>query len=478
MRYRVHPGTELTADVLCRLIEKYKLQSGRLRKLYGYYLGEERRKDCPDACTNLAKYITDTATGYFAGIPPKYVFDDPALGERMQGIFDANDETSVNYRIAEDMSICGVGYDLVWLDEQSEIRITALEPTQVFLICESTVEEKPVAAVRIWQDDTEEGSMTAYGELYTPDTVMDFLYDGTVRFGESRAHNFDGIPITEYRNNRHCQGDFEWSVRNIDLYNTTLSNASSDLQSIANAFLAISGMQGTDEDDIKQLNASRVANLPADGRMEYVTKNLNDTAISNHEKTLKEDILQVAGVPDLSDESFAGNVSGIALEFKLWPLDQLRAKKQQGMDEGLFKRLKLIASALALKGTPTGDIENSVAIRYTRNMPRDTSATVDNVQKLNGIVSEETLFGLLEPVTGVAVADEMERMGQYATEVGLPEEQEAQTSTLNGAQITALLNIIAQIKAGTLTRAGGLSIAVSTLGIDRAAAETFIEEQA
>lgn len=47
--------------------------------------------------------------------------------------------------------------------------------------------------------------------------------------------------------------------------------------------------------------------------------------------------------------------------------------------------------------------------------------------------------------------------------------------TLNGAQITALLSVIEQIKAGTLSRDSGIAIAVSGLGITEDAAKQIIK---
>lgn len=51
-----------------------------------------------------------------------------------------------------------------------------------------------------------------------------------------------------------------------------------------------------------------------------------------------------------------------------------------------------------------------------------------------------------------------------------------QTSMLNGAQISSLMNVIKMVKEGSVTRSEAISIIVSTLGISRENAESFIEE--
>lgn len=80
------------------------------------------------------------------------------------------------------------------------------------------------------------------------------------------------------------------------------------------------------------------------------------------------------------------------------------------MDKGLFNRLKLVAAGLRVKGQNAPEnISEFTTIAYTRNMPRDKTTDIDAAVKLNGIVSDNTIFKLLEPVTGVTVADETEK---------------------------------------------------------------------
>ena len=56
-------------------------------------------------------------------------------------------------------------------------------------------------------------------------------------------------------------------------------------------------------------------------------------------------------------------------------------------------------------------------------------------------------------------------------------DDEASVSTLNGAQISSLMNVIAMVKNGSVTRTEAIAIITSTLGISRDTAEQFIEER-
>lgn len=54
---------------------------------------------------------------------------------------------------------------------------------------------------------------------------------------------------------------------------------------------------------------------------------------------------------------------------------------------------------------------------------------------------------------------------------------EDKLTTLNGAQISSLMNVISMVKNGTVTRNEGISIVTSTLGIGRDVAETYFEQK-
>ena len=55
-------------------------------------------------------------------------------------------------------------------------------------------------------------------------------------------------------------------------------------------------------------------------------------------------------VPHLCDESFGGNLSGVAIAYKLWGLEQLCAMKERKFKKGLQRRIELITNILNIKG--------------------------------------------------------------------------------------------------------------------------------
>ena len=409
----VFRGEKLTEKDVWGFLNRHRCEADIARD-FDYYLGRARPykgripEGRPDnrANTNLAKYICDTATGYFVGIPPKYKYTDRALEQALTEIFDRCDEGQIDYEIAENMSICGTGYDLVYIGEEGNIAIAALDPRQCFVIRGPEIGSEPIAGVRYWSENGR-----TRGEVYLPGETRRFREEGSgIVYTDSAATPFGAVNMTEYPNNRFLAGDFEQAIDNIDAYNLTLSYVTDDLQSIANAYLVLSGMEKPDEEALDVLRNERVIGLPSDGGAAYITKDINDSAIENHKRTLRRDILEIAGVPDLTDERFSGNLSGIAIQYKLWGVDQLFAKKSRLMDKGLFRRARLIADALyATRNIYIPDVAKGMAVEFKPNIPSDAAADIDNAVKLREIVSEETLLEMVASATGVSTADEEER---------------------------------------------------------------------
>lgn len=204
-----------------------------------------------------------------------------------------------------------------------------------------------LAAVRLFAG---EGSLTQ-GVLYTPELLVPFTWDGSGVTLDAAEKNLLGIiPLVPFYNNCQGCGDFEMVTGLVDAYNILLSGALDDMQSVANAFLALYGMQGTTQKDIDQANRTRILSLSEGGRAEFVVKNLNHEALGQLEGNLRRSILQLSMTPDLCDEHFAGNTSGIALQYKLWGIEQVRSAKERTFTDGVKKLL----AALSARGGAAG----------------------------------------------------------------------------------------------------------------------------
>lgn len=373
------------------------------QRLYDYYRGEQpvnKGEAVRGRPNNLLRapfprYITEVHTGYFLGIPPALAYGEAAAGERYTALSRDLDLPHLYFDLGRDLSICGAGFALVWA-ERSGVRVCRCDPCDCFAIRSGDAGAPLLAAVRLFAGCKGE----TRGVLYTAERLIPFVRDGTgVTLGTAEENLLHTIPLLSFYNNCQGMGDFEMVTGLVDAYNVLLSGALDDMQSVANAFLALYGMQGTTQKDIDNANRTRILSLSEGGRAEFVVKNLNHEALGQLETNLRRSILQLSMTPDLCDEHFAGNSSGVALQYKLWGIEQVRAAKERTFTDGLRGLLAVLTAGEQLMGRNI-DLTGGTAAFY-KNLPQDNAALAETLLSLSPVLSAQTILENLPWVTDV-----------------------------------------------------------------------------
>ena len=383
------------------------------QRLYDYYRGEQpvnKGEAVRGRPNNLLRapfprYITEVHTGYFLGIPPALAYGEAAAGERYTALSRELALPHLYFDLGRDLSICGAGFALVWA-ERSGVRVCRCDPCDCFAIRSGDAGAPLLAAVRLLAG----GKGETRGVLYTAERLIPFVWDGTgVTLGTAEENLLHTIPLLPFYNNCQGVGDFEMVTGLVDAYNVLLSGALDDMQSVANAFLALYGMQGTTQKDIDNANRTRILSLSEGGRAEFVVKNLNHEALGQLETNLRRSILQLSMTPDLCDEHFAGNSSGVALQYKLWGIEQVRAAKERTFTDGLRGLLAVLTAGERLMGRNI-DLTGGTAAFY-KNLPQDNSALAETLLSLSPVLSAQTILENLP-----WVADVQEELRRKAAE--------------------------------------------------------------
>jgi SPP1 family phage portal protein len=400
--------------ILEHLIEKH--QPARAEKLQDYYIGKhdilDRRMADPTKpnnkiVNNLAAYITDTLTGYFMGKPVSYSADEgnEEYLETLQLLFDDNDEQDQNAELAKGQSVQGVDYELLYLDEEANVRFANMNRQSVIYVETDDVAAEPALAVRIYDIDVIGGEQRHYYDVYTEDEIITYEMV-TVNEAKSlreigrQRHFFGGVPVVAYMNNEEMLGDFEGVMTLIDAYNQAQSDTANDFEYFTDAYLKLTGIK-LDDEQIATMRENRVIGLPdKECSADWLIKELNDAAIENFKNRLRKDIHALSKTPNLTDEQFAGQLSGVAIAYKMWGMEQIAAIKERKFKKGLQRRLELITNILNLKGKQYD--WKAINITFSRNMPQNLVEIVQMVSQLKGIVSDETLLSQLPFVEDVA----------------------------------------------------------------------------
>ncbi|MFR7391920.1 MAG: phage portal protein [Anaerostipes hadrus] len=404
--YRISPDEELTDAKLSRFIARHAAESMfRYKQLQDAYETDFpifHKKPKPEwkpdnrIAVNFAKYIVDTMNGYFIGNPIKIIVDggEETIEKYIEFLDQYNDQDDNNAELSKICSIYGKGYEMYYNDEDGNVGIIYLDPTEAFMIYDDSVLKRERYFVRLYRDEDN----VLHGSVSDQEKVRWFTIKGKIVWNEQeQLHYFNGVPATEYRENKECQGIFEPVMSIINAFNKAISEKANDVDYFADAYLKIIGSL-LDEDELKHIRSDRVINFDGDGEsviVDFLQKPNGDTTQENLLDRLQNLIFLIAMVANISDENF-GTSSGIAMAYKLQGMSNLRKTKERKFTSGMNRRYKLIFSnpGNAMKK----DDWVKLHYKFTPNVPANLLEESQIAQNLSGVVSQETQLGVLSVV--------------------------------------------------------------------------------
>lgn len=410
---------ELTIEDIEGYIKRFKQERDRMIKLKDYYLGkhdilnrEDKKDTAPDnrLVNAFPKYITDMHVGYFVGQPILYSAndlkseEDDALLEKLMEIFKYNDEQEENLELAKMCSIMGKAYELMWVDDDANVRFNYIDPAEMFVIYDMSIEKKILYAVRFYEYD-DAGIKTRYVEVYDSKTVRYYEGVGGLKLAKETPHYYGDVPVILYENNKEQQGDFEPVMTLIDSYDLSASNTLNDMEQFTDAYLVLVNMLGTDDEDVKKLRDDRVLLIDDNGDAKWLIKDVNDAWVENYKNRTQRDIHKFSYTPDMTDENFGSNLSGVSLRYKLLAMEQLRSNKERKFKKGLQRRIELICNFLKITNkelTYTG-----IDMQFNNTLPINVLETAQIISTLSPFLSKETLIEQLPFVENAK--EEMEK---------------------------------------------------------------------
>ena len=393
-----------------KLIDNHKLYISHYRDLQAMYDTKNairgRVKSDPTVPNNkiahsYANYIVTASVGYFMGKPIGYTFPDE-YGPIFDDIYKYNDESAVNMKLATDCSIFGQAVEMLFMDENSDIRFAPVDVTEIIVIRQPDVIGDIHTVIRHWdEEDIVEDKTITYVEVYYKDRVERYSYEGHTCYGEAESveeHPFGDVPFIVYDNNDSKMGDFEPVIDLINAYDQAQSDTANDFESFTDCYLKVVGAS-LDPEMAQQLKELKVFNFPdPEGNVEFVTKNINDSATENYKNRLDNDIHKFSFVPNMSDENFASNASGVAMQYKLAGLNYKAATKEALFKKGLLRRIELICNIVNITSSEPIDIIQDVSIKFTRNTIDNLQEQADLANKVAKLISKESVLELLRDI--------------------------------------------------------------------------------
>lgn len=345
--------------------------------------------------------IVDFKTGYFAGKPAVYSYADTVESKEDTGGEEARDEASkalsdfvarnnmydVDMDITKFAAIAGYAGRMFYHDTDGNERCMALPSYETIVLSETSIME-PKYGIRyyktiglggeeIWKAEFDDGKTIRFYEGFAggltekPEKAMPNLFGFCA---------IQGIP-----NNSEMLGDVEKVMELIDAYDRTVSDENNEIDSFANAYMAFENVEMDDEEIRKGQRTGAFqyfssGNQP--GSIHFITKDINDAFVEHHLERLEENIYRFSKTPNMADENFSQNASGVAMKFKLTGLEAKCGMFQAKMITAGVYMFKLLAGCWAKKRIPCDPLQ--CYITFKRNFPVDLQ---NEAQAVSAIIS-------------------------------------------------------------------------------------------
>ena len=433
-------GTQrISVSFLNKLIDTHTRKiAPNYRKWQNLYEGKHKilkkkpadaNKPCNRLVNDFFGQTIDNTVGYFLGNPVILNYTEPVekktspepndVGVDLEEIEDTAVQDFLDYLVIDnDMAdtiiewgkeamIKGLSHLLVYQNEESKTKVMKVSPEDMILVYKNSSTKELQYAIRLYDIDTEDTDKTThYAEVYSVGKMELFksVDGGTSTKGKGREFAsyefveetqliYERIPVVTMYNNEEQMSDLEKIESLVADYDKVLSDVSDEFSAFRNAYLMLKNMI-VGEDGKKQLKDEGIIEVMENGDAKFITKQIQTEALENHLNRLEANIYKFSQVPNLSDESFAGNLSGVAIRFKLFGLETKCIIKERKMEKALRDFVRILSVPIRVETGHEIDIVN-LKVEFTRNVPNNLTEIVDTVTKLDGKVDKETLLSLL-----------------------------------------------------------------------------------
>lgn len=359
---------------------------------------------------NYPRYITTIQTSYFLGIPVTYKSENINFKKMQEYLVDI-DEHQINTSHELNCSIYGNSFELLWHDEAAKLNSSVISPLNMFVVFdEETTEENIIAGFKvnkIYDIFNKKSYKTKVAHYTNEGKVFIYTIEQEDKMEiEEGIHVFGSVPIIEFKNNDDRVGDFDSVISLIDAYNSLSSDMSNNIENTIKAQLIITGAENTPQDKMDKNIKADVVTLPEGADMRYLTVQLDSANNAFTEQSFNANIHKFSFTPDMTDENFASNTSGVAMQYKLFSTDQIRGVKERFFKKALQGRLKFLFEDFRVSSISISDI----SILFSKNTPKNETEEVENVLKLDGVISHETQLSMLPESYGIDPKTEMEKI--------------------------------------------------------------------
>jgi len=165
----------------------------------------------------------------------------------------------------------------------------------------------------------------------------------------------------------------------------------------------------------------------------YINKSYDVVGSEAYKKRVAGDIHKFSHTPDLTDENFASNSSGVAMQYKVLGTVELASTKHRMFERGLYARYQIVS-----------DIENSIhgawtfdpqelTFTFRDNLPADSISQIQALVQAGATLPQKYLYQQLPGVTNpqdiVDMMEDQSANGDYSVNKNGAMNDDGQTNT-------------------------------------------------
>lgn len=379
------------------------------------------------------KFIVDLATGYLAGTPEytvnvpseldskvrKSVFEEEVLSDdlinEMKSIIDYitqyNDDANEVYCLIKDLLLYGACYEVAYENENNELIYTNLDALNTVSIWDTNTPANLLAIVSKYTDKTVDGQDIELYRIVDREGIRVYEVNGDKEIKQdtslSKEHYWNDVPGFA------VEIDFS-IIENSEAFITTYEKL---LENVKNTYqyndidckMKISGYKAQNKLTIKNEKGETIINpdrikedeyvlksrtfyTEEGGDAEWLIKEVDANGVTTLLKYYVDSIFQLAGIPNTADLAFnSADLNASAIDRKFYVMNMKTQDIVSNLKKALLRRFELIFNRINYKKGTKYDFRY-IVIDIPKNLPSMTDETVEQMIKLNGILSEETII--------------------------------------------------------------------------------------
>lgn len=428
-----------TKEIIENIVTDHKEKRAEMLAMYGRY--KQTKTDTPifkrefidggvkinhKLANDWFGEVVDTKTGYMFGSPIILQLEKQAPQyqltlEKMEKFRKINALDDLNSEVGKFSAIAGYDAMLAYIDKDGQERVMRVDGSGVCIITNGEITE-PEFALHYYEKWDGGWRVDCYTDLWKTSFEGENITATDLAEVDAKQNLFDYCPLWGVPNNAELMGDADKALTEIDAYDRAISDMNSEIEQFRMAYMIFLGYEPEAEDleKMRKNGAMYIPDVENGEDIKFLTKQMQHEFIDSHLNRLEANITRFAKHVNFTDEAFGGNVSGVAMRYKLFALETKAKTMERKHEAAMLYMFKVIASAWIKKGIKLD--YSHIDVKYTRNIPVNIVDEANAAVALMAVTSRRTALEQLSFVNDVeAEIDRIEEEKMGSVDLDNPE---------------------------------------------------------